>query len=218
MSRDCVIHRSSVHLFRPRSRLCHRRTAVLPRRPGWDISSCREDILPQKVLAMYEGRERKKENLIKKTSKGVRSAQMEVKLGPSCLPRGGTHTEEHSPKTPAGQWPHLLFGPGSVGSETGSEKLRGYGRGRWPPPSSFGHRWPQDATPQPLESPGERWKPTGVSSPDLFDLIRYVINRSATFSIFRERRDGRGAFTWIPQEISESKATCCRRLSDHWGD
>lgn len=90
----------------------------------------------------------------------------------------GTHQEEHSLKTPAGQWPHLPFGPGSVASETGSEKLREYGQGRCYPPSSFERWWPQDATLQPLESPGDWWKPTRGLSPDPFDLIIHGINRT----------------------------------------
>lgn len=79
---------------------------------------------------------------------------------------GGTHMEEHSLETPAGRWLRPLSGPGSAASETGSEKMRGHGRGRWSPPSRLAHWWPQDATPQPPQSPGEGWRPTRVLGPD----------------------------------------------------
>lgn len=92
--------------------------------------------------------------------KPVWSIQIKVKtLLSSC---DGTHREERSLRTPAGRWPRLLFGPGSVGSETGFEKLWEYGLERCYPPSRLGYWWPQDATLRPQSRPGKRWKPTRV--------------------------------------------------------
>lgn len=104
--------------------------------------------------------------------KTVWSIQIKVKALSSW---DRTHEEGRSLKTPAGRWPHLLSGPGSVASETGSGNPWRYGQERWYPPSSLGHWWPQDATLRPLESPGERWKPTKVHRPDQFELIRDII-------------------------------------------
>lgn len=117
----------------------------------------------------------------------------QFRVGSLLSALGGTHGEEHSLKTPAGQWPRLPFGPGSVESEGGSEKLRKYGRGRGSPPSSFGRWWPQGATPQHPGSPGERWKPIRVRSPALFDLTIHIIYRTRkTLHLHRKQKPRRG--------------------------
>lgn len=113
-----------------------------------------------------EDRERVKDNPIQTLCRGVQTGPDEVRYKSLLSSLGGTHMEEHSLETPAGRWLRPLSGPGSAASETGSEKMRGHGRGRWSPPSRLAHWWPQDATPQPPQSPGEGWRPTRVLGPD----------------------------------------------------
>lgn len=126
-----ISHHSSAHQSRHHSHQCRRRPAAAPRSPHSYTPSSLLDTLYQNVVLMrerhhYENANSSTYSLIMIIADGnLKTLKAQNKK------TSGTHRAEHSPETPAGLLPHLLFAPWSAANEDGFGKLWEYGPDRW---------------------------------------------------------------------------------------